>query len=345
MNRALSVIAAVALSCLTFASASAGDTLRVITDRTESHLAPLFQYYEKTTGVEIKALYVDKGLLPRLQARPTEADLVITKTVTVLESARNEGVLVPFASKTLDARLKPQFREADDHYFIPSYRARGLYYSKDRVKPGDLSTYADLASPKWKGRISIRSGYHNYNISLFCQMAASEGLDKAKAFIKGLHANLARTPQGNDRAQVRAIHEGKADVSIGNSYYMGLMLDRDDQRPWAHAVNYFFPNQGGKGAYVLCSGVALTKARRNRAGATKFMEFLVDDFAQYYLANALYVYPCNTDLPLNKVTRNLAAAQEAVEHGKFKANFVPVAEAVKHREAIVNYLNEINFDE
>ncbi len=342
MKRAVWKILAVLLSVIPIAGVSAGDTIRVITDRTESHLAPLFKYYQKKTGTEIKALYVDKGLLPRLQARPTEADLVITKTVDVLEAAKEKKLLARFSSKTLDAKLKPQFRDADGYYFIPSYRARAIYYSKDRVKPEELSTYEDLAHPKWKGRIAIRSGYHNYNISLFCQMAESIGLEKTKAFIKGLKANLARKPTGNDRAQVRAIFEGKADISIGNSYYMGLMLSRDDQRAWGQAANVFFPNQSGKGAYVLSSGVGLTKADRNRAAATRFMEFLVGDFAQYYMTNALYTYPCNQDLPLPEVNRKLG--QESVEDGRFKANFVAIAKANKHRQEIINYLNEINFD-
>jgi iron(III) transport system substrate-binding protein len=325
-------------------SCSSPKEIRIITDRTESHLAPLINYYSEKTGTSVNAVFVDSGLLPRLEARPDEADLVITKTINLLETAKNKDLLQPFSSSKLNKQLPAEFRDPDNYYITTSYRARVIYYSKDRVNPGELSTYEDLASPKWKGRICIRSGYHSYNLSLFSQMAATVGSEKTRAFIQGLHNNLARAPQGNDRAQVQAIYEGKCDIAIANSYYMGIMLSRDDQRDWALSAKVFFPDQNEKGSFILRSGAALTKATGNKKEAVKFLEFLIDDYAQKYITDALYAYSVNDTLPLTEVNKSLGDGQGEVVDGKYKANFVPLGDIEKNRPEIVKILDDINFD-
>lgn len=341
LKRWLLVVMAFAL----FGQLEAGK-IRVITDRTESHLAPLFKHFEKSTGIEVEAVYVDKGLLPRLKARPKEADVVITKTLENMERARVEGMLQPFESTKL-ASLGQKFRDKDNAYFVLSYRARGFYISNEneRIDPAQIDDYMDLTKPQFKGRVAIRSGYHDYNISLFCQMAEAFGMEKAKRFIKGLKANLARQPKGNDRAQVKAIYDNIADISIGNSYYYSIMLGRDDQRPWAKAVNYVFPNQDDNGTFVMRAGAGLTKARRNVKDAKQLLEYLVDDFAQYYLTTTLHVYSVKEDLPISKTNHDLGKVQPEVEEGRFKPQFVPARNIDKHRPEIISYLNKINFDQ
>lgn len=321
-------------------AAQAAETIRVLTDRTESHLAPLFAHFEKATGHEVEAVYVDKGLTARLQAQPTEADLIITKTTENMEQARLDSLLQPIDSEVL-ATIPEQFVDQDQMFVITSYRARGLYLSKDQVDPASMSGYMDLTDPRFKGKVAIRSGFHPYNMALFCQMAESEGIEYVKEFLTGLKANLCRTPKSNDRGQVQAIHDGLADVSIGNSYYMALMAERDDQRAWGEATTYFFPEQDGKGTYVLSSAAGLTKAERNVEAATELLEYLLSDFAQYYLTTALHVYPVNPDLPMS--TFNTTLGQ--VEGGRFKANFVPVRAANQHRDAVTAILTELNFDQ
>lgn len=325
-------------------SCSAQKELRVITDRTESHLAPLINYYTRQTGTRVSAVYVDSGLLSRLEARPDEADVVITKTVNLLETGKAKDLLQAYSSSKINKKLPADFRDPANFYITTSYRARVIYYSKDRVKAEELSTYEDLASPKWKGRICIRSGYHGYNVSLFSQMAAAWGLERTKVFLEGLHANLAQTPKGNDRAQVRAMYEGKCDIAIANSYYMGIMLSRDDQRDWALSAKIFFPDQNGKGAFVLRSGAALTKATGNKKEAIKFLEFLIDDYAQKYICNSLYAYSINDALPLTEINKALGDEQKEIVDGKFKAQFVPLNEIEKSRPEVVKILDAINFD-
>jgi iron(III) transport system substrate-binding protein len=318
--------------------------LRIITDRTESHLTPLIDYYTQETGTKVSAVFVDSGLLPRLEARPDEADVVITKTINLLETAKNQDLLRQYSSAKINKTVSADFRDPDNYYITTSYRARVIYYSKDRVNVDELSTYEDLASSKWKGRICIRSGYHEYNLSLFSQMAATWGLDKTRTFLEGLHENLARTPNGNDRAQVRAMYEGECDIAIANSYYMGIMLSRDDQRDWALSAKVFFPDQDGDGSFVLRSGAALTTATANKKEAVKFLEFLIDDYAQEYICNSLYAYSINDSLPLTDVNKSLGDEQENVVNGEYKANFIPLAEIEKYRSDIVDILDDINFD-
>lgn len=328
---------------LVIQTAMANGKVRVITDRTENHLKPLFALFEKNTGIKVEAAYVDKGLMTRLKTNPTEADLVITKGALNLEIARKEGLLQACKSKVLD-KLDKAFVDPDKTFVITSYRPRAIYYSKERVKLNQVATYMDLTKKEWKGKVLIRSGYHSYNIDLFCQMAASEGLEKTKEFIKGLKANLARTPTGNDRAQIKGIYEGKADLSIGNSYYMGIMMGRKDQRPWAEATGLIFPNQEEKGCYVMRSGAGLTKSDTNVENATKLLEFMLSDFGQYYLASSLYTYPVKKGIPISEFNKTLGEGQKGIKDGAFKSNFVSIREIEKQKEAVIKILNKVNFD-
>ena len=223
------------------AQASAAIELRVLTDRTASHLENIFKYYEQAHGVKIHTNFVGDGMLERLERRPLEADLVVTKNAALLELAKQKGLLAMFSSQQVIDNVPAVFRDPGWFYTVLSFRARALFYAKDRVTPKQLSSYQDLASPKWRGRVCVRSGFHEYNMSLLSQMAVSEGLDETRRFIKGLRDNLARPPKGNDRAQVRALLEGACDVDIANSYFMGFMQQREDQRAWAAATRVFFP--------------------------------------------------------------------------------------------------------
>lgn len=318
--------------------------VRVLSDRTETHLKPLFDLFKQNSGIKVEAVYADKGMLSRLQTQPTEADLIISSTAEIMEIARKEGLLKPFDASVVEG-VSDSFVDPDRMYAITSYRPRSIFYSRERVKPEELSTYMTLTDPKWKGRVSIRSGYHPYNMSLLCQMMEAYGPDKTKAFLAGLKANLARKPQGNDRAQVEAIYNGIADVSIGNSYYMPLMLERDDQRAWGEATEVFFPNQKEEGAFVMRSAAGLTTADRNVAGASKLLAFLFSDLAQSYFAKTLHVYPVKDGIPTTEATKSLAKNQEGIKDGQFKAHFIPIRDAVQHREAVVKILNELNFDD
>ncbi|WP_058556885.1 extracellular solute-binding protein [Thiohalocapsa sp. ML1] len=329
---------------LGLAANAVAEPIRVISDRTPAHLTGLFEHYEKTRGVDIEAVFVDKGLLARLQSRPTEADLVVTKTADLLEEAKAAGLLRPFASETIGSGIRPELRDPDDTWVTLSYRPRAIFVSKSRVKPGEISTYQDLADPKWQGRVCIRSGYHDYNLSLFSQMAADKGLEETRAFIAGLHRNLAHAPNGNDRAQARGLHEGVCDLAVVNSYYMPIMMSTEEQRPWGESATVIFPDQGQGGAYIMRGGAALTTADDRVAEATRLLEFLVSDEAQEFIVNTTFEYPVRDSVALPEAVRALGEGQPGVSEGRFEARFVPLADVVKQRDAVVGILDEINFD-
>jgi iron(III) transport system substrate-binding protein len=318
--------------------------IRVLTDRTEAHLAPIFAAFEAATHISVSAVYLDRGLLTRLEQRPTEADVVLTKDADLLEFARQRQLLQPYAAARVDQVVPAQLRDAAGMYFSDCYRARVIFYSKDRVRPEELSTYEALAGPKWKGRVCIRSGYHDYNLSLFSQLAATVGLERTRAFIRGLADNLARTPSGSDRDQVRGIYERKCDVALVNSYYMGIMLATPEQRAWGVATRVFFPDQAAGGTYVLRSGLAVTKATRSVAAARALLEFLVEASTQDLIASLTFQYPADGSRPWPQVTRELGAGQPGIKGGRFAIHPVGLSDMVRQRDAVIRMLDEVRFD-
>jgi iron(III) transport system substrate-binding protein len=319
--------------------------VRVLTDRTEAHVAPLFAEFERATGVTVKPVYLDKGLIARLESRPTEADLVVTKDADLLEIARKKGLLQPLSSERVRAAVPARFREPSGAYFSDAYRARAIFYSRERVKPGELSTYEALAEPRWKGRVCIRSGYHDYNLSLFGQMIVAYGPERARAFVKGLRDNLARPPQGDDRGQARAIFEKTCDVAIANSYYMGIMLSSAEQRPWGLATAVFFPDQQQGGSFILRSGLALTKATGAVDAATALLERLVQPDVQDRIAALTFAYPVAGKAPLSEVNQALGEGQPEVARGVFRVHEIPLDAIAARREEVVRMLDELQFDQ
>ncbi len=343
-NKKILIVALVFAAASFMTNTFAASAIRVISDRTPSHLEALFGYYERTTGVKIEAVFIKKGLIARLKSRPTEADLVITNAADLLEAAKADGLLQAYSSDTITSTVKPEFLDSDNAYITTSYRPRSIFASRARVKTGEVSNYEDLADPKWRGRVCIRSGYHQYNLSLFAQMLSDRGPEFTQAFLSGLHENLARVPNGNDRAQVRGIYEDQCDLSVGNSYYMPLMLGNDKQRPWGEATYLIFPDQERGGAYILRSGAGLTTADRNVAEATKLLEFLVSKTGQDFIVNTTYEYPVIEGIEMPASTRQLGKGQPGIERGQFKYKVVPLPDIAAKRPAVVKLLDRINFD-
>jgi iron(III) transport system substrate-binding protein len=201
-------------------------------------------------------------------------------------------------------------------------RARIVYASRERVKPSDLSTYEDLADSKWKGRICIRSSQHVYNVALLASLVAHHGEEKAEEWVNGLKANLARKPQGNDRAQVKAIFAGECDISLGNSYYMGKMLTNKKQIAWAESIFPFFPNQEGRGTHLNVSGAGVTKYAGRKGNAVKLLEFLSDDLAQKMYAEQNFEYPVNPGVSWSGLVESW---------GRFKADELDMMRIAKNR--------------
>ena len=224
-------------------------------------IQPLFDAFTKDTGVKVNVISASSGLEQRIKTEGANspADVLLTVDISRLEDAVQNGITQPINSKAIDEAVPAQYRDPEGHWAAVAMRARVVYASKERVKQ-DAITYEELADPKWKGKICIRSGQHMYNNALFAAMIAKHGEAKAEEWLKGLKANLAQKPSGGDRETARDIAAGKCDLGIGNTYYWALMNDKEtDKKPWAEATKVILPTFQGGGTHVNLSGVALIK--------------------------------------------------------------------------------------
>jgi len=195
--------------------------------------------------------------------------------------------------------------------------------------------YEDLANPEYKGKLCTRSGKHSYMVALTASVIAHSGTDTARDWLSGMKDNLARKPQGNDRAQVKAISQGECDIAIINSYYMGAMLADKEQTAWANSVDLIFPNQEDRGTHMNISGVALTKASTNKNNAIKLMEFLSSSHAQQLYADINHEYPVNKSIEPSALVHSW---------GEFTYDTLPLAEIAKYQNEAARMADEVNYD-
>ena len=272
--------------------AAVAEELVVYTARKEHLVKPLFDAYTKKTGVNIKYI-TDKAapLLARLQAegKNSPADMLITVDAGNLWQAADKGVLAPVQSAVLEQNIPAHLRDAENRWFGLSVRARTIVYATDRVKDGELTTYEDLASPKWKGRLCLRTSKKVYNQSLVAMMIAQQGEAEAEKIVKGWVGNLATTPFSNDTKTMEAIAAGQCDVGIVNTYYYGRLMKK---KPGTRLA-IFWPNQSGRGVHVNISGAGVTKNAKHRDAAIKLIEWLSGEEAQKIFASLNMEYPVN----------------------------------------------------
>ncbi|CUH62742.1 Iron uptake protein A1 precursor [Thalassovita gelatinovora] len=329
----------IALAVLSFALAAPAmaEEVNLYSYRQPDLLKPLTDAFEAETGIEVNVAYLSKGMVERLTAegKRSPADLVLTVDISRLAAVVDAGLTQPVHSDILVANVPAAYHDPEGQWWGLTTRARVVYTSKDRVKPGEVTTYEDLANPKWKGRICTRSGTHAYNVALTAAVIHHLGEDGAKAWLEGLKANLARKPQGNDRAQVKAIWAGECDIAIGNTYYMGEMLEDPEQKEWAESVNIVFPVFEGSGAHVNISGVAMTKSAPNKENALKLMEFLTTPEAQKIYAEANHEYPIAPGVEPGDLVKSW---------GDFTADNVNLMDVAKLRPAAVRITEEVDFD-
>jgi len=330
------VTAAAALIAGQTLAASAAE-VNVYSYREPELVAPLFEAFTAKTGTEVNVVFLKTGLVERLQAEGARspADLVMTTDVSRLTELEEAGVTQAVASPLLDAAIPPQYRDPEGHWFGLTTRARIAFASQETVAEGEITTYEDLADPKWEGRICTRSGTHSYNLGLIASMIAIHGEDDTRAWLEGVKNNLARKPQGNDRAQVKAIWAGECDIALGNTYYMGQMMDDPEQVPWANAVRIAFPVFEGGGTHVNLSGMAMTAAAPNRDAALSLMEFLASSEAQEIYAETNDEYPIANGA---KMSARVAA------WGSFTPDETPLEDIAKLRARALQLVEEVDFD-
>ena len=313
------------------------DEINIYSYRQPELIKPLTDAFTEETGIKVNVAYLKKGMIERMEAEGSRspADLVFTVDISRLAAVVNAGLTQPVTSDTLNANVPQEYRDPEGHWFGLTTRARIVYASKDRVADGEVTTYEDLADPKWKGRICTRSGTHAYNIALTSAVIEHHGEANAKTWLAGIKDNLARKPQGNDRAQVKAIWAGECDIALGNTYYMGKMLADDEQKAWADSVNVVFPTFENAGTHVNVSGVAMAKSSPNPEAALKMMEFLTSPAAQEVYAKANFEYP---------IAPNTEADPLVQSWGDFTADDVNLMTVAGNRPAALRITEEVDFD-
>lgn len=313
------------------------DTVIVYSHRQPYLIEPLLDAFTEKTGIKTKVLYSDKGLAQRLKSegRNSPADLVLTVDIARLSTYDRMGLLAEISSDVLEANIPAHLRSDDNTWFGLSKRSRIIVTSKERVPLGEIMRVEDLAKPEWNGRVCTRPGSHVYNRALMASLIAHHGEDEAKRWATNLVNNLARKPQGNDRAQVKAIFEGVCDVAIINNYYYGKMKYSDEtaQHDWAKAINIVFPNQGeeDRGAHINLSGAGIAKYSKNKEAALRLLEFLSAPEAQSLYAEINFEYPVN---PLGEVSDELKS------WGAFKEDQLPIETIAKLSKPAQFIINE-----
>ena len=302
---------------------------QVVNVYTHRHYEPdqdIFKMFEEKTGIKVKVVNASADELiqkMKMEGEQSPADVLITVDAGRLSRAKDQGLLQSIASEILENSIPAHLQDVDNQWFGLTKRARIIAYAKDRVTPEELSTYEALVDKKWKGKLLIRSSSNIYNQSLMASIIANDGEEAAKSWAKGMVANMARSPKGSDRDQVKAVVAGEGDLAIVNSYYIGKMLNSPDPEEVkaAQQVGLFFPNQNDRGTHINVSGAGVAKYAPNKENAILFIEFLISEAAQQVFTNANYEYP---------ILKSVAPVQDIKDWGDFKEdNFLPKNESTK----------------
>jgi len=336
---AIGVIAAQAMVEATADQAAA--EINLYSYRQPFLIKPMLDAFTASTGIKVNTVFAKKGMLAKIRAAGANnpADAVLTVDIGWLSELRQAHVLEAVRSDVLDANIPAHLRSPDGLWFGITTRARVALVSRDRVKPGAFTSLADLANPAFKGRICMRSGKHAYNIALIASQIAHNGATATEKWLRGLKGNLARKPQGNDRAQAKAIYEGVCDIAMANNYYMGKMITNDKkpvQKEWAKSVRLVYLDQDGRGQHVNISGAAVIKGTKNRAQAIRLLEFLSNDVAQKMYAEMNHEYPVKAGVARSKLVRSW---------GDFKIDTLSVETIAKHRPEASKLVDKVGFND
>lgn len=298
----------------------AAQELNVYSYRNQQLLQPLLDAYAAETGTVFNIVHAPKGLAQRLQAEgaSSPADLVLTVDVSRIAELKALDLLAPLKSEVINARVPTWLRDVDDRWTALTTRARIVVTSKERVADGAITRIEDLADPKWQGLVCTRKGSHVYNRALLASLIAHHGEAEAEKWVEGLVANLARRPQGNDRAQAKAIYAGECDVAIMNTYYLGKMkfnTKNPEQQEWAAALRVVYLNQDDRGQHINISGGGIVKTSKRADAARAFLEWLTSKQAQQIYASTNYEFPVSPDADIDS---------EVASWGSFTADTLPI---------------------
>jgi iron(III) transport system substrate-binding protein len=283
--------------------------VNVYSAREENLIKPILDRFSAQTGIKVNLITAGADELTtrmELEAANSPADLLLTVDVGRLLRAKEMGLLQPVESQILTEKIPAQYRDSEGYWFAASLRGRVIVYDRQRVDPAQLSSYEDLADPKWRGKICVRSSSNIYNQSMTAAMISHHGAEETEKWARGLVANFARAPQGGDRDQIAAVAIGQCELAIVNTYYLAGMINATAraQRDQAAQVGVFWPNQQDRGTHINISGAGLSRHAPNKAEAIQLLEFLVSDEAQQWYAETNNEYPVRTDVPVSDILKS-----------------------------------------
>ncbi|MFC3126321.1 extracellular solute-binding protein [Pseudoroseomonas globiformis] len=332
------LLGALALALALPAAASAAE-LNLYTTREPGLIRPLLERFTQETGTRVNTVFVQGGLAERLasEGERSPADIAMVVDIGNLMELVDRNLSQPVRSPVLEEAIPPGLRDADGRWFALSARARALYVSRERVSEADAAKlrYEDLADPRFKGKVCIRSGQHPYNTAFFSGLMVKHGEPWLRDYLTAVKGNLARRAAGGDREVARDIMAGLCDIGLANTYYVGLMLSGrggDEQRGWGQAIRVVLPRDG---AAVNVSGAVVARHAPNRAEAVRFLEFLVSPEAQGVYAEANFENPVRPDAPLNPLVAGF---------GPLKVDSVSLTEIAARRAQASRIVDEVGFD-
>ena len=316
----MKVLTLLLITIIGFTNISIAKEVNVYSYRQPILIDPFFEEFTKTTGIKVNVLHAKKGLLERVvsEGANTPADLVLTVDIARLSQFVQKDLLMEVNSVILNKNIPSHLRDSNNKWFALSKRARILAVSKDRVSNNSIKNIEDLADPRWRGKICTRPGSHDYNRSLLASIIAANGEEKAEEWASNLVLNLARKPEGNDRAQAKAVHEGVCDIAVMNTYYFGKMKFNEknpEQKEWAKSINLIFTNQDNRGNHINVAGGGVVKYSKNKDNAIALLEFLTQPEAQILYSKMNYEYPVNP---------NVEPSEELSSWGVFIEDQLPV---------------------
>lgn len=311
-----------------------GGAVNIFTARHYEVDSKIYEEFTKQTGIKVNEVKgTAEELVERLkrEGESTEADLFVTVDGGVLNYAKSNGVLQPIETETALQNVPAQWRDKDNNWVGIATRARVIVYAKDRVQPEQLSTYEDLATDKWKGKVLVRSSSSLYNQSLVASFIELNGEQATEEWAKGMVNNFARKPEGGDRDQAKAIAAKVGDVAIMNTYYVGQMLNSKDAEEVkvAENIGIFFPNQETTGTHLNISGVGLTKHSKNKENALKLIEFMTGKEGQSMLTQGSFEFPVNAEADKPELLKSW---------GEFKTQQIDFAKLGDHNKKATEIL-------
>jgi iron(III) transport system substrate-binding protein len=309
----------------------------------------LYNNFTKATGIKINRIDADDaGILVRLKAEgaSSPADVILLVDAARLWRADEDGLFQSIKTKLLDANIPANYRSkptpAGHTWFGFSSRARVVVYNKARVNPLDVDTYEKLAMSSNNGKLCVRSGSHPYNLSLFGSVIEKMGDKAGEAWLAGLVANMARSPQGGDTDQIKAVGSGECGFALANTYYLARLMrsNKPEDIALVERVRVVFPNQETTGTHMNISGGAVAKFAPNKNNAVKFLEYLASKEAQDYFAKGNNEWPTARGV---KVTNPALIAMSGQVGGVFKAESVPLSSIAKNQVKVQQMLDRVGF--